>query len=149
MPSMAGKRIFPHLLRHNCAAHTLEATDDIRKVSLWLGHANIQSTEIYLRSDPIGKFDVLAARLSKFSELRSICQVFLWFRQVRERECQLAAARSQVYCDRLVRCPLAVKIRLMTWRGRVPVTASSHLPVPSPRRPVNAASPASSAWAEI
>ena len=63
MPSMASKRIFPHLLRHSCAAHTLEATGDIRKVSLWLGHASIQSTEIYLRSDPIGKLDVLAARL--------------------------------------------------------------------------------------
>ena len=61
MPSMTGKRIFPHLLRHSCAAHTLEATGDIRKVSLWLGHASIQSTEIYLRSDPIGKLDVLAA----------------------------------------------------------------------------------------
>ena len=63
MPSMTGKRIFPHLLRHSCAAHTLEATGDIRKVSLWLGHASIQSTEIYLRSDPIGKLDVLGARL--------------------------------------------------------------------------------------
>ena len=52
-----------HTLRHSCAAHTLEATGDIRKVSLWLGHASIQSTEIYLRSDPIGKLDVLAARL--------------------------------------------------------------------------------------
>ena len=41
----------------------MEATGDIRKVSLWLGHASIQSTEIYLRSDPIGKLDVLAARL--------------------------------------------------------------------------------------
>ncbi len=63
MPSMTGKRIFPHLLRHSCAAHTLEATGDIRKVSLWLGHASIQSTEIYLRSDPIGKLEVLAARV--------------------------------------------------------------------------------------
>ena len=63
MPSLTGKRIFPHVLRHSCAAHTLEATGDIRKVSLWLGHASIQSTEIYLRSDPIGKLDVLAARL--------------------------------------------------------------------------------------
>ena len=59
MPSMTGKRIFPHVLRHSCAAHTLEATGDIRKVSLWLGHASIQSTEIYLRSDPIGKLDGL------------------------------------------------------------------------------------------
>ena len=41
----------------------MEATGDIRKVSLWFGHASIQSTEIYLRSDPGGKLDVLAARL--------------------------------------------------------------------------------------
>ena len=63
VPSMAGKRITPHTLRHACALHTLEATGDIRKVSLWLGHATIQSTEIYLRSDPIGKFQILAERL--------------------------------------------------------------------------------------
>ena len=41
----------------------VEATGDIRKVSLCLGHASIQSTEIYLRRDPTGKLDVLAARL--------------------------------------------------------------------------------------
>ena len=59
-PSMAGKRIHPHLLRHSTAIHTLEATGDIRKVSLWLGHASIQSTEIYLRADPVGKLDILS-----------------------------------------------------------------------------------------
>ena len=63
MPSMVGKRISPHALRHSCAVHTLEATGDIRKVSLWLGHASIQSTEIYLRTDPIEKLEVLAAGL--------------------------------------------------------------------------------------
>ena len=61
--SMASKRITPHTLRHACALHTLEATGDIRKVSLWLGHASIRSTEIYLRSDPIGKLGILADRL--------------------------------------------------------------------------------------
>ena len=50
---MTGKRIFPHLLRHSCAAHTLEATGDIREVSLWLGRASIQSTEIYLRREGV------------------------------------------------------------------------------------------------
>ncbi len=59
-PSIAGKQIFPHLLRHSCACHTLEATGDIRKVSLWLGHASIQSTEIYLRTDPVGKLEILS-----------------------------------------------------------------------------------------
>ena len=63
VPSMGAKRITPHTLRHSCAIHTLEATGDIRKVSLWLGHSSLRSTEIYLRSDPIGKFQILADRL--------------------------------------------------------------------------------------
>ena len=63
VPAIAGKRIFPHILRHSCAFHTLEATGDIRKVSLWLGHASIQSTEIYLRSDPVGKLEILGERI--------------------------------------------------------------------------------------
>ena len=63
VPSMASKRITPHTLRHAYALHTLEATGDIRKVSLWLGHARIQSTEIYLRSDPIAKLEILADHL--------------------------------------------------------------------------------------
>ena len=51
-PSIAGKRVTPHVLRHSCAMHTLQATGDIRKVALWLGHASLQSTEAYLRADP-------------------------------------------------------------------------------------------------
>lgn len=60
-PSLAKKRISPHVLRHTCAMHTLQATHDIRKVSLWLGHADIKSTEIYLRADPSEKLEVLMA----------------------------------------------------------------------------------------
>jgi integrase/recombinase XerD len=63
-PSIAGKRITPHVLRHTCAMHTLQATHDIRKVSLWLGHASLQSTEIYLRADPTEKLEALAATAS-------------------------------------------------------------------------------------
>jgi integrase/recombinase XerD len=60
-PSIANKRVSPHVLRHTCAMHTLEATRDVRKVSLWLGHARLQSTEIYLRADPTEKLAALAA----------------------------------------------------------------------------------------
>lgn len=60
-PSLADRRITPHVLRHTCAMHTLQATHDVRKVSLWLGHATLQSTEIYLRADPTAKLEALNA----------------------------------------------------------------------------------------
>ena len=60
-PSISTKRVSPHVLRHTCAMHTLQATRDVRKVALWLGHASIKSTEVYLRADPTAKLDALAA----------------------------------------------------------------------------------------
>jgi len=62
-PSLKAKRVSPHVLRHTCAVHTLQATKDIRKVALWLGHANQQTTEIYLRVDPSEKLDAIESRL--------------------------------------------------------------------------------------
>ncbi len=59
VPSIAKKTVTPHLLRHACALHTLEATGDVRKVSAWLGHSSIQTTEMYLRSDPADKLNTL------------------------------------------------------------------------------------------
>lgn len=60
-PSLAQKKVTPHVLRHTCAMHTLEATGDIRRVALWLGHSSVTSTEIYLRVDPAEKLDILDA----------------------------------------------------------------------------------------
>jgi hypothetical protein len=50
--SIGAKCVSAHVLRHTCAMHTLQATRDVRKVSLWLGHASLQSSEIYLRANP-------------------------------------------------------------------------------------------------
>jgi integrase/recombinase XerD len=36
-----------------------QATGDLRKVSLWLGHANMQTTEVYLRADPSEKLEAI------------------------------------------------------------------------------------------
>jgi len=58
-PSLATKRVFPHLLRHTCALTILQATKDLRKVSLWLGHAHMQTTEMYTRADPSVKLEAL------------------------------------------------------------------------------------------
>lgn len=58
-PSLQGKRISPHVLRHTCALMVLQATGDIRKVALWLGHESIQTTEDYLRVDVMQRIEVL------------------------------------------------------------------------------------------
>jgi site-specific recombinase XerD len=60
-PSLATKRVSPHVLRHTCALTVLQATKDLRKVSLWLGHAHVQTTEIYTRADPTVKLEMLEA----------------------------------------------------------------------------------------
>lgn len=58
-PSLSTKRVSPHVLRHTSALTCLQATRDLRKVSLWLGHAHMQTTEIYTRVDPSVKLEVL------------------------------------------------------------------------------------------
>jgi site-specific recombinase XerD len=57
--SLREKQVSPHALRHACAMMMLQATGDLRKVSLWLGHAHMQTTEIYLRMDPTEKIDAI------------------------------------------------------------------------------------------
>jgi len=59
--SLRGKRISPHVLRHTCAMIVLQATQDIRKVSLWLGHSELSTTEIYTRGDPSEKLEAIEA----------------------------------------------------------------------------------------
>jgi integrase/recombinase XerD len=60
-PRLQNKRVSPHVLRHTCAMIVLQATQDIRKVSLWLGHATLASTEIYTRGDPTEKLEAIEA----------------------------------------------------------------------------------------
>ena len=55
-PSLRQKRVSPHVLRHTCALNILQATRDLRKVSLWLGHASTQTTDVYLQADPTEEF---------------------------------------------------------------------------------------------
>ena len=68
-PSLSQKRVSPHVLRHTCALTVLQATKDLRKVSLWLGHAHMQTTEMYTRADPSVKLEALEATIAP--ELRS------------------------------------------------------------------------------
>jgi site-specific recombinase XerD len=68
-PSLSTKRVSPHVLRHTCALTVLQATKDLRKVSLWLGHAHMQTTEMYTRADPSVKLEALEAMIAP--QLRS------------------------------------------------------------------------------
>jgi site-specific recombinase XerC len=41
----------------------LQATGDLRNVSLWLGHADMQTTEVYLSADPTDKMEAIEAMI--------------------------------------------------------------------------------------
>ena len=60
-PSLLERTVTPHVLRHTCAMMIYQATGDLRKVSLWLGHADMQATEVYVRTDPTEKLEALDA----------------------------------------------------------------------------------------
>ena len=50
-PDMTAKRVNPHTIRHTSAMHLLRAGNDINMVSYWLGHADINTTHIYVEID--------------------------------------------------------------------------------------------------
>ena len=60
--SIARKKVSPHVLRHSCAMNTLLSTRDPRDVSIWLGHASMKSTEMYLHANAAQRLDILQAK---------------------------------------------------------------------------------------
>lgn len=50
-PSLAGKNVTPHVLRHTAAMALLQAGVDVSVIALWLGHEDIRSTQAYLHAD--------------------------------------------------------------------------------------------------
>lgn len=50
-PSMAQKKVGPHVLRHSCAMQMLTAGVDVAVIALWLGHESIRTTDMYQHAD--------------------------------------------------------------------------------------------------
>ncbi len=50
-PTLRDKQVTPHVLRHSNAMNLLHAGVDTSVIALWLGHANIRSTNAYLHAD--------------------------------------------------------------------------------------------------
>lgn len=50
-PSLQGKSLHPHSLRHSTAIHLLKAGVDFTTISQWLGHASVNTTMRYARAD--------------------------------------------------------------------------------------------------
>jgi site-specific recombinase XerD len=59
-PSLADKRVTPHVLRHTTAMELLQAGVDRAVIALWLGHESVETTQIYLDANLAIKEQALA-----------------------------------------------------------------------------------------
>ena len=59
-PSLHGKKITAHVLRHTTAMRLLHAGVDTSIIALWLGHVSVETTQIYLHADLTLKEQALA-----------------------------------------------------------------------------------------
>jgi len=50
-PSLAGKKVSPHTIRHTTAMHLLQSGVDLSVIALWLGHESISTTHQYMQAD--------------------------------------------------------------------------------------------------
>lgn len=60
MPSLVTKRVSPHCIRHSTATHLLSSGVEINTVRAWLGHASLETTNVYAEIDLAGKARALA-----------------------------------------------------------------------------------------
>lgn len=71
-PTLLGRRISPHTLRHTTAMHLLQAGVDTSLIALWLGHESPATTHLYVEADiemkrrALDKLDEPAARRPRF-----------------------------------------------------------------------------------
>jgi site-specific recombinase XerD len=59
-PSLKSKKVGPHTFRHTTAMHLLQAGNDLNVVRLWLGHADLNTTHMYVEINIEMKNEILS-----------------------------------------------------------------------------------------
>lgn len=59
-PSLARKRVTPHVFRHTAAMELLQAGVDRALIAIWLGHESVETTQVYLDANLALKEQILA-----------------------------------------------------------------------------------------
>ena len=59
-PSLKQKKVSPHTLRHTTAMHLLQAGNELNVVRLWLGHANLNTTHMYVEINMEMKKEIIS-----------------------------------------------------------------------------------------
>jgi integrase/recombinase XerD len=71
-PSLGGRRVSPHTIRHTTAMHLLQSGVDITVIALWLGHESPSTTHQYVEADlgmkerALGKLQELPKASTRF-----------------------------------------------------------------------------------
>jgi hypothetical protein len=64
VPSLIGKRVSPHTIRHTTAVHLLRVGVDINTIRAWLGHVSLDTTHVYaevdmeMKAKPLARVDI-------------------------------------------------------------------------------------------
>lgn len=83
-PSLKGKRVSPHVLRHTTAMRLLASGAEQAVIALWLGHESIKTTYMYLSADMSIKEEILkklAPQKTKLSRYKPTDQVMKFLKK--------------------------------------------------------------------
>jgi site-specific recombinase XerD len=87
MPSLAGKRISPHIFRHTAGVHLVAAGVDVTVIRDWFGHAHLDTTNHYARANVETKRKALeklskSARLARPPRWKRDADLMAWLDQL-------------------------------------------------------------------
>ena len=88
LPPSSHKVVNPHSVRHTTAVHLLRAGNDINMVSFWLGHADINTTHIYVEIDMEMKRKMIAKAGAPSVDSKPPWQrpdILLWLHNITKR----------------------------------------------------------------